>query len=91
MLALYFMFLVLPAMNILLKSALASLFITALEFMIGLVVNLIMGLNIWDYSKVPLNLLGQICLPFSGVWMGLSFAMFNIFTVAQNLLLTINV
>lgn len=39
-----------------------------LEFVFGCVLNLWLKLNIWDYSNLPLNLLGQICLPFALVW-----------------------
>ncbi len=35
--------------------------ITALEFISGIVVNLCLGWNVWDYSDRPLNLFGQIC------------------------------
>ena len=45
-----------------------AIIITAIEFTVGVLVNLVMGWNVWDYSGVPLNLLGQICLPFSAVW-----------------------
>ena len=31
-----------------------------------------LGRGVWDYSDVPLNIMGQICLPFSLAWMGLS-------------------
>ncbi|MBQ3003172.1 MAG: hypothetical protein IJD82_05525, partial [Clostridia bacterium] len=40
----------------------------AVEFVTGLIVNHWLHLSVWDYSDVPLNLLGQICLPFSLVW-----------------------
>ncbi|MBQ8383284.1 MAG: hypothetical protein IJX47_08790 [Clostridia bacterium] len=49
-----------------------ALAITAVEFSIGCVVNLGLHWEIWDYSKLPLNLLGQICLPFTAVWFVLS-------------------
>lgn len=39
-----------------------------LEFIFGYVLNIKMGLHIWDYSELPLNLLGQICLPFAFIW-----------------------
>ena len=42
--------------------------ITILEFITGYIVNLWLDWNIWDYSDVPYNLLGQICLPFSILW-----------------------
>ena len=42
--------------------------ITILEFITGCIVNLNLGWNVWDYSDVPLNILGQICLPFTIIW-----------------------
>jgi uncharacterized membrane protein len=42
--------------------------ITALEFITGIVVNLCLGWNVWDYSDRPLNLFGQICLLYSLFW-----------------------
>ncbi len=50
------------------KCAAGSLLITFVEFVIGVCVNLILKLNVWDYSALPLNVLGQICLPFSAIW-----------------------
>ena len=46
--------------------------ITALEFAIGMIVNKWLGWAIWDYSNLPLNICGQICLPFSLIWIVLS-------------------
>lgn len=52
-----------------LKRALYSaLFITATEFVFGLVFNLWLGLGVWDYSDMPMNLFGQICLPYTLIW-----------------------
>lgn len=39
-----------------------------LEFIFGCVLNLWLGLNIWDYSNLPFNILGQVCLPFALIW-----------------------
>ena len=33
------------------------------EFITGCMVNLWKGWAVWDYSEVPLNILGQVCLP----------------------------
>ena len=41
------------------------------EFISGCILNLWLGLHIWDYSKLPFNLLGQICLPFALLWIPL--------------------
>lgn len=42
--------------------------ITGVEFSIGVLVNMVLKMNVWDYSQLPLNILGQICLPFSILW-----------------------
>lgn len=53
----------------LIKSCfIGAVIITAVEFAVGVVVNIIFGWNVWDYTDIPLNLFGQICLPFSGLW-----------------------
>lgn len=46
--------------------------ITILEFIFGLVLNVLLHLSVWDYSNMPYNLLGQICLLFSVCWFWLS-------------------
>ena len=55
------------------RALYSALFITAVELVFGCVFNLWLGLGVWDYSHIPLNLLGQICLPFTAVWYLLSF------------------
>ncbi len=46
--------------------------ITLIEFTVGCIVNLALGWHVWDYSFLPLNLLGQISLIYSGLWFLLS-------------------
>ena len=46
--------------------------ITGVELAAGLIVNTGLGLRVWDYSKMPLNLMGQVCLPYSLLWFGLT-------------------
>lgn len=48
--------------------------ITGLEFITGCVVNLWLGWNVWDYSNIPLNFFGQICLPYMFLWIPISLA-----------------
>ena len=38
----------------------------------GVIVNIWLKLGVWDYSGLPLNILGQVCLPFYFAWVGLS-------------------
>ena len=47
--------------------------ITTIEFLSGIIINIIFKLNVWDYSNLPFNVLGQVCLLFSFLWFGLSF------------------
>ena len=56
-----------------LQAAVCAALVTLVEFCAGCVLNLWLGLDIWDYSDIPFNLLGQICLPFSLVWWVLCF------------------
>lgn len=49
-----------------------SLIVTSLELLFGIVLNLKLHLDIWDYSHLPFNFLGQICLPFSILWFFMS-------------------
>ena len=52
----------------------SCIMITAVEFITGLIVNIWLGLNVWDYSSRPFNVLGQICLLYTVLWFFLSFA-----------------
>lgn len=54
------------------QCLLGSIIITVLEFITGVITNLILGWNVWDYSAKPFNLLGQICLENSFYWVLLS-------------------
>lgn len=55
-----------------LQMLIGSTIITILEFITGCIVNLWLDWNIWDYSDLPYNLLGQISLFSSIGWIGLS-------------------
>lgn len=59
-------------MDILLQGCIGSLVTTLFEFVIGSIC-LIFDFNLmWDYSNLPLNFAGIICVPFSLVWIGIS-------------------
>ena len=59
-------------MPLILQGAIGSGIVTVLELVSGIILNLWLGLGIWDYSNMPFNLLGQICLPFTLLWVALS-------------------
>lgn len=39
-----------------------------IEYISGYILNIRLGLKIWDYSGLPFNLNGQICLLYAVVW-----------------------
>lgn len=51
----------------------SAVIITSLEFVTGCIVNLWLGWNVWDYSDLPFNILGQVCLYFFFAWFLISF------------------
>jgi uncharacterized membrane protein len=59
-----------------LKCFLGALMITTLEYCFGLVCNLHLRLGVWDYSKLPFSLHGQICLRYSIYWFFLTIPAF---------------
>jgi uncharacterized membrane protein len=54
------------------QCLIGAVIVTTLELAAGLLLNEVLGLGIWDYSAMPLNFMGQICLPFSIAWFFLS-------------------
>lgn len=59
-------------MGLVWQSLIGAGIVTSMEFMSGVILNLWLGLGVWDYSTMPLNVLGQICLPFTMAWIPLS-------------------
>jgi len=50
------------------KWTLCACCITTIEFVVGGLVNIALGWNVWDYSSEFMNLMGQICPLFSLFW-----------------------
>ena len=59
-------------MSLIAQTVIAGIIITFIELLAGLLFNIAMGLNVWDYSDISYNFLGQICLPFVYLWQWLS-------------------
>lgn len=53
---------------VLVQSIIGTVIVLFVEFCSGVFLNMILGLDIWDYSGLPGNVLGQICLPFALAW-----------------------
>ena len=58
--------------GIIIKAAICALAVTLVELLFGIIFNIILKMNVWDYSDRPLNLLGQVCPLFTLMWGGLS-------------------
>ena len=59
-------------LSVVTQMLLSMLIITSIEFIAGCIVNLKLHWNVWDYSHMPFNLYGQICLAYSLIWLVLS-------------------
>ena len=51
------------------QAVIGSVIVTGIEFISGCVINLWLGWAVWDYSDMPFNVLGQVCLLFTGIWL----------------------
>lgn len=54
--------------NLFLLFVFSTLLTTALEFITGFILEKIFGAKWWDYSKLPFNINGYVCLKFSLYW-----------------------
>lgn len=52
------------------QQAISAVTITIVELLAGLLINC--NYAIWDYRDTPLNIMGQICLPYTILWFLLS-------------------
>lgn len=55
-------------MPLIAQMIIGTFIIISLEFITGCIVNLWLGLNVWSYADMPMNILGQICLPYMLGW-----------------------
>lgn len=56
------------------QAVVSACIITVFEFITGCVVNLLLKWDVWDYSGLPFNLCGQVCLYYFLLWIPLSVA-----------------
>lgn len=58
---------------VLLQMVIGDVIITLLELITGVIVNIVLKWNAWDYSNLKYNILGQISLQSSICWYFISF------------------
>ena len=54
------------------RCIVSSVVITTAEFISGYILNVRCRLHVWDYTKQPLNIKGQVCALYSLLWAFLS-------------------
>lgn len=72
--------------SIFIKAFYGMFTVVSLEFTVGLIVNKLFNMNVWDYSEMKFNLFGQISLGFSACWYLAAFMSFCIFEIADFIL-----
>jgi uncharacterized membrane protein len=60
------------SLGLLLQSLIGAVAVTFAELVSGIILNIWLGLGVWNYSALPLNLWGQICLLYALLWVPLA-------------------
>ena len=55
------------------KAFLGCALITGIEYIFGIIFNVVLKKNVWNYSRMPMNIGGQVCALYSFFWFILSF------------------
>ena len=71
---------------LLLQMILAVLIVDTIELISGIIINKVLLLNVWDYSNLRFNLLGQISLRSSSAWFFLSLLAIYMYDLLRYLL-----
>lgn len=66
------------------KALTGACIITVLEFIFGCILNLYLRLDVWSYYDRPFNILGQVCLLYFVLWLGLSGICFKAYDKIYN-------
>lgn len=64
---------------VIVRCGMGALIITMAELGVGIIVNRVLGWNVWDYSDRYLNVMGQICPLFSLYWFLLNWPLIPLF------------
>ena len=69
------------ALPLSLRGVVGAGMITAVELATGLLFN--RDYQVWDYRATPMNFLGQICLPFTLLWIPISIGAMVLYRVVE--------
>ena len=71
-------------MALLYKCFAGAIIITSVELVTGIIVNLVLKWDVWDYSERAFNFLGQICPLYFFLWFLLCIPVVKLFDYFQN-------
>lgn len=71
-----------PRLPLFFRAALGAVTITAVELLMGLLVN--RSYDVWDYRDMPFHFHGQVCLPFFFLWLPLSLGAMVLYRLAAS-------
>lgn len=74
-----------PNASITVKSVFGSGIITVLELICGVILNLKLGLKVWNYENIGYNILGQICPKYTVYWFMLCIVTFMLIELRDKL------
>ena len=60
-------------MPLVIQSIFGACIVTMMELLSGLFLNVLLDLHVWDYSSLPMNFMGQVCLSYYFLWIFVSF------------------
>ena len=70
-----------PRLPLALRCLVGAGIITTVELAAGLLTN--RDYSVWDYRQLPLNFHGQICLPYSLLWIPVSLGAMGLYRLAE--------
>lgn len=75
-----------PREGVLRKCLRGTFAVTAVEFLVGCMVNRLLKWQVWDYSGRFGNLLGQVCPLYTGLWFLLCIPVYGLAGLVRKLL-----
>lgn len=73
-------------MPLVLRMVIGALIITLIELVTGIIVNVWLGLEVWDYTGQRMNYMGQVCLLFSLIWFLITLPIIGVYNIMEDFL-----
>ena len=80
----------LASRSLLFRSVACTLGVTFAEFCVGMLVNRVFRMQVWDYSDEWMHLFGQICPLYMGFWFGLCLTLSFVLQRCRHSVISVN-